>query len=51
MNPDVQRLTGCEEGTLRGVRLDLWRDDDSAAFEGVYEALQTQDAIEVDPAS
>jgi hypothetical protein len=51
VNPHVQRLTGCEEGTLRGVRLDLWRDDDSAAFEGVYEALQTQDAIEVDPAS
>ena len=51
VNPHVQRLTGCEEGTLRGVRLDLWRDDDSAAFEGVYEVLQTQDAIEVDPAS
>ena len=23
VNPDVQRLTGCEEGTMRGVRLDL----------------------------
>jgi hypothetical protein len=26
VNPDVQRLTGCEEGTMRGLRLDLWRD-------------------------
>ena len=35
VNPDVQRLTGCEEGTMRGVRLDLWRDDESAEFAGV----------------
>lgn len=47
LSPDVHRLTGCEEGTMRGVRLDLWRDDDSAEFEGVYEALQAEDAIAI----
>ena len=42
VNPDVQRLTGCEEGTMRGVRLDLWRDDDSAAFLQIYERVQQE---------
>lgn len=46
VTPNVQRLTGLEEGTLRGIRLDLWCDDDSAEFDRVYEALQRTEAIE-----
>jgi L-alanine-DL-glutamate epimerase-like enolase superfamily enzyme len=38
---DVHRMTGKEEGTIRGLTLDLWDDDGSAAFERVYKRVQT----------
>ena len=48
MTPDVSRLTGHEEGMMRGIGLELWTDDDSAEFDRVYEIMQTTDAVEVD---
>jgi L-alanine-DL-glutamate epimerase-like enolase superfamily enzyme len=36
MAVDLQRMTGREEGTIRGLRLELWDDDGSAEFERVY---------------
>ncbi len=49
--PDISRLTGCEEGTIRGIRLDLWRADGSDEFERVYEQVAREGAVEVDPAA
>ncbi|NKB67863.1 MAG: hypothetical protein GKR89_12450 [Candidatus Latescibacteria bacterium] len=46
--PDIGRLTGCEEGTIRGIRLDLWHADGSYAFERVYEQVAREGAIEAD---
>jgi hypothetical protein len=37
--PNVARLTGREEGTLRGIRLEEWVDDGSAEFQKVYERV------------
>ena len=49
--PDISRLTGCEEGTIRGIRLDAWRADGSDEFERVYEQVAREGAVEVDPAA
>jgi L-alanine-DL-glutamate epimerase-like enolase superfamily enzyme len=38
---DVLKLTGREEGTIRGLHLELWDDDGSAAFERVFRRVQT----------
>ena len=40
--PDVSRMTGREEGTIRGLRLQLWEDDGSPEFERVYERVQAE---------
>jgi L-alanine-DL-glutamate epimerase-like enolase superfamily enzyme len=37
---DVQGMTGQEEGTIRGLRLELWDDDGTAAFRRAYERVQ-----------
>ena len=46
--PDISRLTGCEEGTIRGIRLDLWSADGSDKFERVYEQVVREGAVKVD---
>jgi D-galactarolactone cycloisomerase len=38
---DVHRMTGKEEGTIRGLRLELWDDDGSAEFERIYQRVQS----------
>lgn len=38
---NVQRMTGQEEGTIRGLRLDLWDDDNSPDFRRVSDRLQS----------
>jgi len=38
----VQRMTGQEEGAVRGLQLELWDDDGSDAFARVYERVQQQ---------
>lgn len=37
---DVQKMTGKEEGTIRGLELTLWDDDGSAVFQRVYDRVQ-----------
>jgi L-alanine-DL-glutamate epimerase-like enolase superfamily enzyme len=37
---NVQRLTGREEGTIRGLELELWDDDGSIEFARVHDRLQ-----------
>lgn len=46
--PDVVRLTGREEGDLRGIRVDLWQDDGSDAFERIHSQVFRDGAVEVD---
>jgi L-alanine-DL-glutamate epimerase-like enolase superfamily enzyme len=36
MAVDLQRMTGREEGTIRGLRLELWDDDGSSEFERIH---------------
>ena len=43
--PDVRRLTGFEEGSIRGVNSEVWEDDGSAAFARVYERIQREGAF------
>ena len=38
--PNVPAITGREEGTIRGLRSDLWEEDGSADFEEAYEKVQ-----------
>jgi hypothetical protein len=37
---NVQGMTGREEGTIRGLRLELWDDDGSDAFRAAHERVQ-----------
>ncbi len=48
LQPDVERLTGREEGDLRGVNVDLWHDDGSEVFEKIHAQVTRDGAIEVD---
>ena len=38
--PNVPSITGREEGTIRGLRSDLWEEDGSSEFKAVYEKVQ-----------
>lgn len=49
--PDAVRLTGREEGNLRGINVDLWHDDGSDNFEQIYDQVAREGAVEVEPAS
>ena len=40
--PSVSRLTGREEGTIRGLKLELWDDDGSPEFARIYERVQKE---------
>ena len=40
--PDVARLTGREEGTVRGINFELWEDDGSSEFAQIYERVHKQ---------
>jgi L-alanine-DL-glutamate epimerase-like enolase superfamily enzyme len=42
---NIERLTGREEGVIRGVNYERWIDDGSADFETTYERLQTEGAF------
>src|SRR5436190_9278611 len=39
---DVHKMTGREEGTIRGLRLELWDDDGSTEFERVHRRVQAE---------
>jgi L-alanine-DL-glutamate epimerase-like enolase superfamily enzyme len=36
------RVTGCEEGTIRGIKSEIWEDDGSADFARIYERVQKE---------
>jgi hypothetical protein len=40
--PSVSQLTGREEGTIRGLKLELWEDDGSSEFARIYERVQKE---------
>jgi L-alanine-DL-glutamate epimerase-like enolase superfamily enzyme len=40
--PSVSQLTGREEGTIRGLKLELWEDDGSPEFTSTYERVQKE---------
>ncbi len=44
-NPNVQRLTGCEEGAIPGIAYEYWLDDGSAAYRRVWERLGREGAF------
>ena len=46
--PDIVRLSGREEGDLRGVGVDLWQDDGSEDFERTYDRVTREGAIEIE---
>ncbi len=48
MTPDVGRLTGREEGTIRGIRLGAWVEDGSDEFEKMFEQVAREGAVEAD---
>ena len=39
-------VTGKEEGTIRGFRSEIWEDDGSADFEGIYDRVQKEGVIQ-----
>ncbi len=43
--PAIDRLTGFEEGTIRGLQFEIWHDDGSAAFLQIYERVQQEGAF------
>jgi L-alanine-DL-glutamate epimerase-like enolase superfamily enzyme len=49
--PDVVRLTGREEGNLRGIGLDLWWEDGSELFERIHGQVARDGAVEADPSA
>lgn len=43
--PRVSQLTGFEEGTIRGIDLELWDDDGSPEFARLYERVHAEGAF------
>ncbi len=43
--PRVQALTGREEGTIRGLRSELWEEDGSPEFEAIYDRVQKEGSV------
>lgn len=46
--PPVSRLTGREEGTIRGITTELWEDDGSEAFAETYERVVRDGSFEAE---
>ena len=42
------RVTGREEGTIRGIRSEIWEDDGSADFAHIYERVQKEGTFRTD---
>ncbi len=40
--PDVNRLTGTEEGAIRGIGFEFWQDDGSSEFQQLYQRLEKE---------
>jgi L-alanine-DL-glutamate epimerase-like enolase superfamily enzyme len=46
--PPVTRMTGREEGTIRGIRSQLWEDDGTQEFDQIFERVSREGAFEVE---
>ena len=46
--PHVQRLTGTEEGAIRGIDFELWQEDGSDEFRRTWERLEREGPFTVD---
>ena len=46
--PPVSRLTGREEGTIRGISTELWEDDGSEAFAAAHERVLRNGSFETE---
>ena len=46
--PDIPAMAGREEGAIRGIRTALWRDDDSAEFEQMYERVAREGTVKAE---
>ena len=42
------RVTGREEGTIRGIRSEIWEDDGSTEFTDIYERVQREGTFRAD---
>ena len=40
--PNVNRVTGTEEGSIRGISFEFWQDDGSSEFQQVYQRLEKE---------
>ncbi|HCV25349.1 MAG TPA: enolase C-terminal domain-like protein [Candidatus Latescibacteria bacterium] len=45
--PDVVRLTGREEGNLRGIDVELWHDDGSSHYEQIHDRVSAEGAFQI----
>jgi hypothetical protein len=43
--PSVSRLTGFAEGTIRGIDLQVWEEDGSAAFSQLHARTESEGAV------
>ena len=46
--PPVSRMTGREEGAIRGIRMELREDDGSEEFARIYERVAREGAFEAE---
>jgi L-alanine-DL-glutamate epimerase-like enolase superfamily enzyme len=44
--PNVERLTGYEEGNIPGIKYERWEDDGSAEFKQIFEQVQKEGRVE-----
>ena len=42
------RVTGHEEGTIRGIKSEIWEDDGSTEFTGIYDRVQKEGTFRAD---
>ena len=42
------RVTGREEGTIRGIKSEIWEDDGSTEFAGIYDRVQKEGTFRAD---
>ena len=46
--PPIPKMTGREEGAIRGIRMELWEDDGSDEFERIYQRVAKEGAFETE---
>jgi L-alanine-DL-glutamate epimerase-like enolase superfamily enzyme len=46
--PHIATMTGREEGDIRGIRTELWQDDNSAEFARIYERVAKEGTVDAE---